>query len=137
MHLPIAAVMDLCNDKHWRSHSNLCFPHLLQFTFGLNKNIQEKLFKSGINLTSEIELFSNKELIEKCDLTQCEVDELICQIKSPPIFSGINLAQWQENESYISSGCAGLDQAFGGKGLPTGRLLQISGEAGAGKSQIW
>ncbi|KAJ6219738.1 hypothetical protein RDWZM_005550 [Blomia tropicalis] len=37
---------------------------------------------------------------------------------------------------YIRIGCKGLDFAFGFNGLPTGKLVQITGEAGTGKSQI-
>lgn len=105
---------------------------------GFNKTIVEKLHKNKLKLTNQLAILDNEDLEKQFAFTKDEIKDINSKIKNLNVFNkkfitGIEL---DKNVEYIKSGSDCFDFALG-KGLPTGRLTQIYGEASVGKSQIW
>lgn len=116
----------------------ICFSRFLSTTYDLSKELQNKLFQHGFRTKNDLLLFPKEELFQKLNLNETEIVELKQNVYSSFEEENFSTA-WNcdSKTQFISSGCKGFDAVFGGQGLPTGKLIQISGEAGVGKSQIW
>lgn len=110
--------------------------HLIDVTYNLDQKLVAKLNKKGLSCKSDLIQLTDVELASRFELTGDEIKTLNRVIKQPIAPSFRHISKFAPNE-IISSGCEALDKAFGTKGLFTGRLTQIYGEAGCGKSQIW
>lgn len=117
--------------------SNTCAsPRFLDTSFDLEPNLSTKLNENAFRLKSDLLGIENNDL-QTLGFSHPEIDEINVGIKPPNsiTFKPINSF---EAEEFISSDCDNLDDVLSeGKGLATGRLTQIFGEAGCGKSQIW
>lgn len=117
------------------------YSNLTNFTtlsYDFNKTIIEKLDKNKLKLANQLAMLDNEDLEKQFAFNKDEINEINAKIKNLNAFNFkfITGIQLDNNVENIKSGSEGFDYAFG-KGLPTGRLSHIYGEAGVGKSQIW
>lgn len=108
----------------------------------LSPSLKIKFEQNGFILTNQLRFYTNIRILEhrQFGFLSEEVDEIetkILGINCTSCLRPMTPSTLDIQTEYIRSGSNGFDQAFGGKGLSTGRLTQVFGEAGAGKSQIW
>ncbi|OTF83901.1 hypothetical protein BLA29_000469 [Euroglyphus maynei] len=107
----------------------------------LSASLKLKLKRHGFLRANQLRFYPDIRVLEskQFGFLPQEVNEIETNILNVnrKCTSLITTATLDIHTEYIRSGSIGFDRAFGGKGLPTGRLTQVFGEAGAGKSQIW
>lgn len=128
--------MDLSQDLKTALQQNSL--RFISSSYTLSKQLAQKLTKHKLELKTQLLLYSDDELAQKFDFTPEEIAEINQKIKFPKRdFDFFTLANLDDGIEYISIKSKGFNRAFGGDGLSTRRLTQITGEAGVGKSQIW
>jgi len=108
-------------------------------TFPISDQILTKLSSKGFNIKSEIEVINGSELQSICGLTDEELDQINDQIikshEKQFVFEDV-WSLFSSNNEWIKTGSNRMDYVLNG-GIEVSRLTQISGEGGAGKTQIW
>lgn len=103
-------------------------------------NIRPKFIRTllakNIVLASHLNVFNSKTLAQRTNLTQDECDEILAATKPRRPHHTIQASEYMIKPfEYIGTTLDLLDGTLGG-GVRCGQLTEISGEAGAGKSNL-
>lgn len=96
----------------------------------------KKLIQNGILLVSHLNTFNKARLALKTHLSQDECEQILAVVKPKRPHYIVQLSELMIKPfDRISTTIKGLDDILGG-GIRCGHLTEISGEAGAGKSNL-
>ncbi|KAJ2780567.1 DNA repair protein xrcc3 [Coemansia interrupta] len=93
----------------------------------------------GVSTAGACLLAGRTALQQACHLTPSQTDQALLQLSRAayPWHQHLQTAgQLRPAERWLSTGSAGLDGILGGRGILSGRVLEVVGESGSGKTQL-
>ncbi|KAM9751803.1 DNA repair protein RAD51 homolog 3 isoform 1-T1 [Menidia menidia] len=108
-------------------------------SLSLSPGVRLKLLRAGFQFTAELQSFSPEEIAEEAGVSQQEAQEVLEALSSsggaaPPL-TALELLQKEEQSRSIVTFCSQLDERLKG-GIPVGKLTEVCGAPGTGKTQL-
>src|SRR6218665_2965096 len=116
---------------------NRFFARILKLDYRFGPEIEEKLERSRIQTSVDLRNITDENLMKMYAFTAPEIQQIRKVLLDRKLkITRQNFFDPSLEEKFITTGCQMFDEILGGKGVGVGRITQLSGTAGAGKTQF-
>ncbi|KAI9096932.1 RAD51C protein [Phlyctochytrium arcticum] len=107
-------------------------------TLDIDSTLKAKLHNAGYRATADLKDVTVEALAQELAITHVEARNLIAKLKPVPFTStsALEALTRERTRHAISTSSQALDELLGGEGVPAGRVTEICGLPGLGKTQI-
>ncbi|KAF9149699.1 DNA repair protein rad51c [Linnemannia schmuckeri] len=110
-------------------------------TLRLTAQLRDKIIRSGYTTAEDLSAIPTADLAKELKLTTEQAQELLDQLhpKGPRVKSFTADQTWEQEKklAHITTSSSAIDSLFGGlHGIPPGKITEICGLPGSGKTQL-
>ncbi|KAI9143174.1 RAD51-like protein c-like protein [Paraphysoderma sedebokerense] len=107
-------------------------------TLNLNAAIKQKLIRKGFRFLDDLVGLSPEALCNELSITTDVANQILNNLKSDSIksISALEIFAQESSRKPVTTLCSKLDQLLGGGGVPIGKITEVCGLPGLGKTQL-
>ncbi|KAI8915265.1 RAD51-like protein c-like protein [Powellomyces hirtus] len=107
-------------------------------TLNLDQALRTRLHNAGYRTTADLKDVAADSLAQQLKVSIDQAMSVLKQLKRDPLVSvsALTALTRERQRSFVTTSCKAFDEMLGGSGVPAGRVTEICGAPGMGKTQI-